>query len=246
MEELVNSLRVHDTCRPDDFKDGRILLINKPYKWSSFDVVNKVRIMLRNHLGFKKIKVGHAGTLDPLATGLLILCTGSATKQIEALMGMPKEYVAGITFGATTPSYDLETDVNALFDASAIHVNNLQHALTGFMGKQMQRPPVFSAIKMNGRRAYEHARKGKDVEMAAREVEFMELELLSFDNPVANVRIVCSKGTYIRSFAHDLGLALGNGAHLSALERTAIGPVRLSQAYDVSDFEEILKKIQTN
>ncbi len=245
MEKLVNSLSVHDTCRPDDFKEGRILLINKPYKWSSFDVVNKVRIMLREHLGFKKIKVGHAGTLDPLATGLLILCTGRATKQIETLMGMPKEYVAGITFGATTPSYDLETEVNARFDASALTANDLQQALSGFMGKQMQRPPVFSAIKMNGKRAYEHARKGEEVEMTAREVEFMELQLLSFNNPIAEVRILCSKGTYIRSFAHDLGLALNNGAHLSALERTAIGSVRLSQAYDVSDFEELLKKIQT-
>lgn len=245
MEELLKTLSVDSACRAEDFLEGRALLINKPYSWSSFDVVNKIRIQFKKYLGIKKIKVGHAGTLDPLASGLLIICTGKATKTIDQLMGMDKEYVAHITFGASTPSYDLETEPDQQFETDHINVAAIQQALDGFQGIQMQAPPVFSAIKKDGQRAYEQARKGKILKLEKREVEFKELELLNYDAPTAVVRVVCSKGTYIRSFAHDLGLALNSGAHLSALERTAIGPMRLEGALSMEQFEKMLVTIQT-
>lgn len=233
------------SCRAEDFLEGRALLINKPYSWSSFDVVNKIRIQFKKYLGIKKIKVGHAGTLDPLASGLLIICTGKATKTIDQLMGMDKEYVAHITFGASTPSYDLETEPDQLFETDHITKAEIQKALQGFQGVQMQAPPVFSAIKKDGQRAYEQARKGKSLKLDKREVEFKELELLAYTAPTALVRVVCSKGTYIRSFAHDLGKALHSGAHLSGLERTAIGPMKLDGALSMEQFEKLLVTIQT-
>jgi tRNA pseudouridine55 synthase len=245
MEALLKTLSVDSACRAEDFLEGRALLINKPYSWSSFDVVNKIRIQFKKYLGIKKIKVGHAGTLDPLASGLLIICTGRATKTIDQLMGMDKEYVAHITFGASTPSYDLETEPDAHFDADHINKVAIQKALDHFQGLQMQAPPAYSAIKKDGQKAYEQARKGKILKLDKREVEFKELELLNYDAPTAVIRVVCSKGTYIRSFAHDLGLALKSGAHLSALERTAIGPMRLEGALNVEQFEKMLVTIQT-
>lgn len=245
MEALLKTLSVDSACRAEDFLEGRALLINKPYSWSSFDVVNKIRIQFKKYLGIKKIKVGHAGTLDPLASGLLIICTGKATKTIDQLMGMDKEYVAHITFGASTPSYDLETEPDAHFEAGHINKAEIQKALGHFQGIQMQAPPAFSAIKKDGQKAYEQARKGKILKLDKREVEFKELELLNYDAPTAVIRVVCSKGTYIRSFAHDLGLALKSGAHLSALERTAIGPMRLEGALSVEQFEKLLVTIQT-
>lgn len=243
MEDFYNLYSLHQDCKPDDFKEGRIVLINKPLEWSSFDVVNKMRILIRQYLGFKKIKVGHAGTLDPLATGLMIICTGKLTKQIETLMGMDKEYVAEVTLGSTTPSYDLETEPDQFFETGHLTSSGLQTALKSFLGVQMQTPPLFSAIRVNGKRAYEHARKGNDMELKQREVTFKELELISFDNRVARIRVVCSKGTYIRSFANDLGKILESGGHLSALERTAIGPFRLANAITINDFEKILEQI---
>lgn len=222
------------------------MLVDKPLGWSSFDVVNKMRILIRQQLGFKKIKVGHAGTLDPLATGLMIICTGKLTKQIETLMGMDKEYVAAVTLGSTTPSYDLETEPDRFFETGHLTAEGLEAALTGFLGVQMQTPPLFSAIRVNGKRAYEHARKGSDMELQQREVEFKELELITFNPPVAQIRILCSKGTYIRSFANDLGKAVESGGHLSALVRTAIGPFRIDQAITVEAFENFLEQIQTN
>ncbi|GAO29725.1 tRNA pseudouridine(55) synthase TruB [Geofilum rubicundum] len=245
MEELLKTLSVDSSCRAEDFLEGRALLINKPYSWSSFDVVNKIRIQFKKYLGIKKIKVGHAGTLDPLASGLLIICTGKATKTIDQLMGMDKEYVAHITFGASTPSYDLETEPDQHFETDHITKAEIQKALQGFQGIQMQAPPVFSAIKKDGQRAYEQARKGKSLKLDKREVEFKDLELLAYTAPTALVRVVCSKGTYIRSFAHDLGKALHSGAHLSGLERTAIGPMKLDGALSMEQFEKLLVTIQT-
>jgi tRNA pseudouridine55 synthase len=247
MENLVKELDVRQAKSVEDFKEGRILLIDKPLTWSSFDVVKKVRIMLRANLGIRKIKVGHAGTLDPLATGLLVLCIGKATKRINELMGLEKEYVAGITFGGVTPSYDLETEISQTFETGQITEEKVEQSLTDFLGIQTQTPPVFSAVRAEGRRGYQHARSGNgDVEMPSRIVEFFELELLSFNHPVATVRIKCSKGTYIRSLAHDLGLALNCGAYLSSLRRTANGNLKVNTAMSFDCFKDVLKEIRTN
>lgn len=241
MQELVNTLKPTEKCGAEEFKEGRIILIDKPLEWTSFDVVNKIRIMLRTELGLAKLKVGHAGTLDPLASGLLIICTGKATKMIEQLMGADKEYVAKVTFGASTPSYDLETEPDKHFDTTGIEKDSIIKALKGFEGEQMQAPPMFSAIKKDGKRLYEHARKGVSVEVEKRKVDFKELELLDISELTATIRVVCSKGTYIRSFAHDLGAALNSGAHLSGLERTAIGSLRIENAFSIADFHKFIK-----
>lgn len=240
MEELVNTLRATEKCGPEEFKEGRIILVDKPLGWSSFDVVNKMRNLLRSELGLAKLKVGHAGTLDPLASGLLIICTGRATKMIEQLMGADKEYVAKVTFGASTPSYDLETEPDKHFDTSGIDQDAIITALNGFEGEQMQAPPMFSAIKKDGKRLYEHARKGVSLEVEKRLVEFKELELINFSDLKATIRVVCSKGTYIRSFAHDLGVAMNSGAHLSGLIRTAIGNLRIENAISIEDFHKLI------
>lgn len=226
------------------FEEGQVLLFDKPLYWTSFDLVNKVRIMIRSALGIKKIKTGHAGTLDPLAGGLMIICTGRATKRIEEFRGLDKEYVATICLGATTPSYDLETEINGNYPVEHITKNLVISTLKGFIGEQMQVPPVHSAKFINGKRAYELARKGIDAEMTPVPVIFRDLELLSFNIPEIQVRILCSKGTYIRSFARDLGHALGSGAYLSSLQRTAIGPHKLENALTLEDFENILKEMK--
>jgi len=226
------------------FEEGQVLLFDKPLYWTSFDLVNKVRIMIRSALGIKKIKTGHAGTLDPLAGGLMIICTGRATKRIEEFRGLDKEYVATICLGATTPSYDLETEINGNYPVEHITENLVISTLKEFIGEQMQVPPVHSAKFINGKRAYELARKGIDAEMTPVPVIFRDLELLSFNIPEIQVRILCSKGTYIRSFARDLGLALGSGAYLSSLQRTAIGPHKLENALTLENFENILKEMK--
>lgn len=226
------------------FEEGQVLLFDKPLYWTSFDLVNKVRIMIRSTLGIKKIKTGHAGTLDPLAGGLMIICTGRATKRIEEFRGLDKEYVATICLGATTPSYDLETEINGNYPVEHITENLVISTLKGFIGEQMQVPPVHSAKFINGKRAYELARKGIEAEMTPVPVIFRDLELLSFNIPEIRVRILCSKGTYIRSFARDLGLALGSGAYLSSLQRTAIGPYKLENALTLENFENILKEMK--
>jgi len=226
------------------FEEGQVLLFNKPLYWTSFDLVNKVRIMIRSTLGIKKIKTGHAGTLDPLAGGLMIICTGRATKRIEEFRGLDKEYIATICLGATTPSYDLETEINGNYPVEHITENLVISTLKGFIGEQMQVPPVHSAKFINGKRAYELARKGIEAEMTPVPVIFRDLELLSFNIPEIQVRILCSKGTYIRSFARDLGLALGSGAYLSSLQRTAIGPYKLENALTLENFENILKEMK--
>lgn len=246
MEDFYNNNGLVAGCNPEVFNEGRILLLDKPFGWSSFDLVNKVRFLIRQKLGFKKIKVGHAGTLDPLATGLMIVCTGKLTKQIETLMGMDKEYVASFTLGSTTPSYDLETEINQHFEYDHINAHQIEETLKMFLGKQMQTPPLFSAIQINGKRAYEHARKGHDMVLNQREVEFKELELIRYSKPVALVRVLSSKGTYIRSFANDLGKALQSGGHLSGLQRTAIGPFNIAVAQSIEQFEIFLNEIRTN
>lgn len=204
--------------------EGRVLLINKPYDWTSFDVVGK----LRNILKIKKI--GHAGTLDPLATGLLIICTGKMTKQIESFMGMEKEYTGTFVIGQTTPSYDLETPVSEKKDITAVTSDQIHAVIKSFTGKISQLPPLHSAIKVGGKRAYKFARKGATVELKPREVEVHQFELTGIQLPEIHFRIVCSKGTYIRSLARDVGEALGVGAYLSQLCRTRIGEYKLEQA----------------
>lgn len=223
-----------------DFKNGEVLLFDKPLEWTSFGVVKRVRNLISRHVGQKKIKVGHAGTLDPLATGLLILCTGKKTKTIPDLQVISKEYIADIYFGATTPSYDRETEIDKAYPTGHLSVEKIKAVLQQFTGKQLQKPPDFSAKHIDGQRAYKRARAGKPVDLKAVEVEFFELELLDYQEPVAQVRVHCSKGTYIRSLAHDLGQALNSGAHLAALKRTKIGDFYLDQAYSLEEFEKIL------
>ena len=214
-----------------DFQAGEVLYINKPLHWTSFDVVNKIRILLRNHLGIRKIKVGHAGTLDPLATGLVIVCTGRATKRIEEFMGQEKEYVATIKFGETTPSFDLETTVDGVYPFEHVTQADLEAVIAeSFLGEIEQVPPVFSAVKLNGKRAYDLARQGQEVEMKSRMVSIHSIAIESFELPYVVLRIRCGKGTYIRSLARDLGVAMASGAHLVKLVRTRIGEWTLRES----------------
>jgi tRNA pseudouridine55 synthase len=228
------------------FEEGQVLLFDKPLYWTSFDLVNKLRIIIRSALGLKKIKIGHAGTLDPLASGLMIICTGKATKRIDEFRDLDKEYIATIHLGETTPSYDLETEKNGSFPVEHITENLVITALNGFLGEQKQVPPLHSAKMIEGKRAYEFARKGIQKEMNPVTIYFREAELLSFGIPDITVRIMCSKGTYIRSFARDLGLALGSGACLSHLERTAIGSYLLKNAFSLEKFENFIKNLKQN
>jgi tRNA pseudouridine55 synthase len=209
--------------------EGRVLLINKPLEWTSFDVVNKIRFKLKTK------KVGHAGTLDPLATGLLIVCTGKMTKRIEEFMGLEKEYTGTFTLGQVTASYDLETPIEDTSDVSHLSSDTIREATKPFLGRIQQFPPAHSAIRIGGKRAYEFARKGKPVELAAREVEISAFDITEIQLPRVSFRIICSKGTYIRSIARDFGEALRVGAHLSSLCRTRIGPYMLEQATDIND-----------
>jgi tRNA pseudouridine55 synthase len=226
------------------FEEGQILLFNKPVYWTSFDLVNKVRNMIRSSLGIKKIKVGHAGTLDPLASGLMIICTGKATKQIDSFRDLDKEYVATIHLGETTPSFDLETETDHQYPTGHITNDLVKEVLQGFIGEQKQMPPLYSAKQIDGKRAYEFARKGIARELTAATVFFREIELLSFELPETKIRLVCSKGTYIRSFARDLGLALKSGGYLSALERTSIGSYHVENAYDLEKFAKFIEQMQ--
>jgi len=237
---------VNEMCVADDFLESRLILIDKPLFWSSFDVVNKIRILLKHHLGIKKIKVGHAGTLDPLASGLMIVCTGKMTKKIDFFTCLDKEYIAEITFGGTTPSFDLETEVSQKFEYKHITEENIIEALKEFSGKQLQTPPLFSAIRIDGKRAYQHARQGDNISLKQREITFNSLEVLEYISPVAKIKINCSKGTYIRSFADDLGKKLKSGAYLSALKRTKTDNFSLKDAFTIKQFENILEKIKNN
>ena len=221
-----------------DFEKGEILLFDKELDWTSFDLVRKLRNFLCRQTGIKKLKVGHAGTLDPKATGLMIVCTGKETKNIDQIQAKEKEYVATIKLGATTPSYDLETAENETFPTDHLTPELLKSTLENFIGENDQIPPLFSAVKIEGKRAYEHARNGSDMVLASKKITISELELLSFSKEEIKLRIVCSKGTYIRALARDLGAALESGAYLVGLIRTRIGDFKLEDAWNVQDFIE--------
>ena len=229
----------HIEKKNTDFKAGQILVFDKPLHWTSFQLVGKVRWMLCRAIGEKKLKVGHAGTLDPLATGVMVVCTGKATKRIEELQKGEKEYIATLQLGATTPSYDLEHEVDETFPTAHINAALIADVLERFRGDIDQVPPAFSACKIDGKRAYDLARKGQDVALQAKPIHIYEYVLTDYrdDTHQADVRIVCSKGTYIRSLARDLGEALGCGAHLTALRRTAVGDHDLSHAFTIEAFE---------
>lgn len=235
-----------------DFEAGQVLYFDKPLTWTSFNLVAKVRWLLCRHLGVKKLKVGHAGTLDPLATGVLIVCTGKATKQIDQLQARTKEYVATLQLGQTTPSYDLETQPDATYPTSHITPDLIRETMPRFMGRIEQVPPAFSAVKIDGHRAYNLARKGghEEVEkiLKPKELVIDELEVLSFDagRMQLTLRVVCSKGTYIRALARDIGQALGSGAHLTALRRTRIGDVGVDKCLQIADFEQLLEENKAN
>lgn len=231
-----------------DFKSGTILSFDKPLTWTSFGLVSKVRYLLCQHIGEKKLKVGHAGTLDPLATGVLIICTGKATKQIDTLQAKTKEYVATLQLGATTPSFDLETPVDATFPTQHITRQSIEDALCRFIGRIEQVPPSFSACKVDGKRAYDLARQGKEVELKPKVLVIDEIELQDFspETMQATIRVVCSKGTYIRALARDIGLALDSGAHLTALRRTRIGDYRVEDCHTLETFQQWLATLKTN
>jgi tRNA pseudouridine55 synthase len=223
----------------EDLLNGQTLLIDKPLTWSSFQAVNKLKYSLKNKYGLpKKFKIGHAGTLDPLATGLLIVCTGKSTKTISDIQGQEKEYTGTITIGATTPSYDLETAVDATFPTEHITDALIQETTLQFLGEIDQKPPIFSAIKKDGKRLYEHARAGEEVEIKSRKVSMHEFEITRIALPEIDFRIKCSKGTYIRSIAYDFGLALQSGGHLTALRRTKIGDYSVENAVFPTHFVE--------
>ena len=225
------------------YQEGKVLLIDKPLNWTSFQVVNKIRWLIKQQFEIKKIKVGHAGTLDPLATGLLILCTGKFTKKIETYQAQVKEYNGTITLGATTPSYDLESEVDQIFDISGITKEDILQNTQHFIGEIQQQPPIFSALKKDGKRLYEYAREGEHVEIPKRAITINEFKITNIDIPNVEFRVVCSKGTYIRSLAHDFGKMLNNGAHLSSLRRTKIGDFSVDNAVGVLAFEEDFKAI---
>ena len=216
-----------------NFVDGEVLCIDKPLGWTSFDAVKRLRGAVMRRMGVRKFKVGHAGTLDPLATGVMIVCTGKATKRIEELQAGVKEYVATMALGATTPSFDLETDIDATYPTEHIDRKMVEDVLTRFTGRIEQVPPAYSACKVDGKRAYTMARKGKEVELKAKVLVIDEIELLDFNPEEITVRVVCSKGTYIRALARDIGLALGSGAHLTALRRTRVGDVKVDDCMSV-------------
>ena len=220
----------------EDYKEGQVLLIDKPLHWTSFQAVNKLRWEIRQAFNIKKIKVGHAGTLDPLATGLLVICTGKMTKQINTFQGQEKEYTGTFVLGSTTPSYDLETEIDNTYPTDHITETLIHDTTKQFIGKIEQFPPVFSAIKKDGKRLYEFARAGEEVEIKSRQVEITEFEITQISNLELQFRVVCSKGTYIRSLAHDFGKALNSGAHLSELRRTRIGDFTVENALTPEEF----------
>lgn len=225
----------------EDYINGRVLLLDKPLNWTSFQLVNKLRWEIKQKFKLKKIKVGHAGTLDPLATGLLIICTGKQTKQIDQYQSQEKEYTGTFELGSTTPSFDLETNINQTFDTSHLTSEIIKDATQQFIGNITQLPPVFSAVKKDGKRLYEFARAGETVELKPRQVSISEFEITKIDLLTVHFRVVCSKGTYIRSLANDFGKALDCGAHLSSLRRTRIGNFKIEEAQTLEEFLEDLE-----
>ncbi len=229
-----------------DFQAGEVLLVNKPLHWTSFDVVNKLRYEMKQKLGIKKIKVGHAGTLDPLADGLLILCTGKKTKEIESFMGLEKKYSGTITLGSTTPSYDLETEIDQKFPLEGLSEKDIISEVESMVGSYAQYPPIFSAKKVKGKKAYDLARAGKEVKLEPKLITIHSFDIPKIDLPEVHFEITCSKGTYIRSIAHDLGKRLNNGGHLSALRRESIGTYDLKNANSVTEWIEIIQSSDMN
>lgn len=225
-----------------NFKEGEVLYFDKPLTWTSFAVVNKIRYHISKKIGVKKIKVGHAGTLDPLATGVMIICTGKATKRIEEFQYHTKEYIATLKLGATTPSFDLEKEIDATYPTDHITREMVEEVLKSFIGTIEQVPPVFSACKIDGKRAYDLARKGDDVELKAKTLVIDDIELLECNLPEIKIRVVCSKGTYIRALARDIGVALNSGAHLTGLIRTRVGDIKLEDCMKPEDFEKWLNE----
>lgn len=226
-----------------DFISGEILCIDKPLGWTSFDAVKRLRGLLTRRLGLRKFKVGHAGTLDPLATGVLLVCTGRATKRIDELQAGRKEYVATLRLGATTPSFDLEKQIDRLYPYRHITQEEVWRVLKDFTGTIMQVPPVFSAVKIDGKRAYKLARKGAEPDLKPKPLQIDELELLRFELPIIQIRVVCSKGTYIRALARDIGSALGSGAHLTSLRRTRVGSYSISDALPIERAMCLLREV---
>jgi tRNA pseudouridine55 synthase len=227
--------------RIEEFAEGQLLLLNKPYNWTSFDVVGKIR----NSFKPLKLKVGHAGTLDPLASGLLIICTGKMTRQIDTFQAQEKEYTGTMVLGETTPSYDMETEADRKFDVSHITVAQIKNACKQFIGDIQQYPPVHSAIKIDGERLYEKARRGEEVELRLRNVTITEFEITGIVLPEINFRVVCSKGTYIRSLVNDFGKALNNGAYLSKLRRTRSGDYKIEDAWEVMELVDIIRELKS-
>ena len=226
-----------------NFVEGEIIAFDKPYRWTSFDVVGKARWLLCQKLGVKKLKVGHSGTLDPLATGVVVVCTGKKTKLIDQLQAHQKEYVATLQLGATTPSFDLEKDVDAIYPTSHITKELVEEVIPSFEGEQWQVPPMFSAVKVDGKRAYQLARKGEEIELKAKLLMIDEIEILDFNetNMQLILRIVCSKGTYIRALARDVGQRLNSGAHLIALRRTRVGDIRVEDCITFEQFTNLIE-----
>ena len=225
-----------------NFLEGEVLYFDKPLYWTSFKLVKIVRTRISRKLKIKKIKVGHAGTLDPLASGVMIICTGKATKLIESFQYQTKEYVATLQLGATTPSLDRETEIDGVYPTEHITREGVETVLRQFVGSIQQVPPVYSACKIDGRRAYDFARKGEDVELKAKELVIDEIELLEYQSDIIKIRVVCSKGTYIRALARDIGQALDSGAHLIGLVRTRVGDVRLEDCLQVDQIDELVEK----
>jgi len=230
--------------KPMDFIGGEVLCIDKPLGWTSFDAVKRLRGALSRRLGLKKIKVGHAGTLDPLATGVMIICTGRATKRIDELQAGIKEYVATLALGATTPSFDLETEIDATYPTAHITEELVREVLGHFTGAIEQIPPAYSACKIDGCRAYDLARKGQEVELKPKTLVIDDIELLSFSPKEITIRTVCSKGTYIRALARDIGQALGSGAHLTALRRTRVGDITIDKCLSVTDAANLIREAE--
>ncbi|MEA5005107.1 MAG: tRNA pseudouridine(55) synthase TruB [Rikenellaceae bacterium] len=228
----------------DNYPHGIVIPLDKPYGWTSADAVRKIKFMVQRYFRLKNIKVGHAGTLDPLATGILLICIGKATKEAERLQSGKKGYIAEITLGSTTPSFDLEKEIDAYFPFQHINKDMIEEKLKGFLGEQDQIPPLFSAKLIDGKRAYEIARAGGNEEMKASRINIMELELISYQAPVLMLRVLCSKGTYIRSLARDFGLALESGAHLSGLTRISSGNFLIKNSVKIEEIEMILKQNQ--
>ncbi len=226
-----------------DFIKGELILINKPLLWTSFDVVKKIRKIIEATYKYKRIKVGHAGTLDPLATGLIIICTGGLTKEILKYQSYDKEYVATIRLGATTPSFDLETEIDKEYDVKHITEDLIAEALKEFTGEIYQNPPAYSAKFLNGVRAYNYARNGKKIKLEPNKIHIKEVNIISFKSPELKIKVICSKGTYIRALARDIGFKLNSGAHLTELVRTAIGSYRVNDALSIEDFERQLKNV---